>query len=154
MAAARMLKSGARQSDVAREFQVSRQSVSRWARRLEAAGGALTKLKAATLGRPSRLDAEQIATLARTLRGGAIRAGFPTESWTLTRVRVLIEREFNQEYSNTGVWKVLRNLGFTPQKPESSAQNKGDAPLPTWTRTKTTVNAGTRAQGSKRGGRR
>ena len=79
LAGARMLKRKMSQSDVARELSVSRQTVHLWAKQLAEANGAVGKLKAKTLGRPKRLDAEQRNSLSRMLVGGALQAGFPTE---------------------------------------------------------------------------
>src|SRR4029453_14438110 len=83
LAGARMLKRKMSQSDVARELSVSRQTVHLWAKQLAEANGAVGKLKAKTLGRPKRLDAEQRNSLSRMLVGGALQAGFPTELWTI-----------------------------------------------------------------------
>ena len=52
---------------------------------------------------------------------GALAAGFPTELWTLKRVRAVVKREFGVAYSTTGAWELLRSLGFSPQKPEQRA---------------------------------
>jgi putative transposase len=82
-----MLKRKVSQADVARELGVSRQAVSVWARQLAEVNGAVGKLKAKTLGRPKRLTAEQCQLLSRLLIAGALQAGFPTELWTVKRVR-------------------------------------------------------------------
>ncbi len=79
IAGARMLKRKMTQADVARELGVSRQAVSLWARQLAEVNGALDKLKAKTLGRPKRLDAQQCESMSRMLVAGALQAGFPTE---------------------------------------------------------------------------
>ncbi|MFZ5653277.1 MAG: winged helix-turn-helix domain-containing protein [Pseudomonadota bacterium] len=118
---ARLLKRKVSQAEVARRLGVTRQAVSVWARALEQANGAVSKLKARPLGRPKQLDAGQCATLRGLLLKGALAAGFPTELWTVKRVRALIEREFGVTYSHTGGWELLRSLGFTPQKPEKQA---------------------------------
>jgi transposase len=115
---ARLLKRKVAQAEVARRLEVSRQSVSVWARQLTEVNGAVGKLKAKPLGRPKRLEDSQCEALSQKLLKGALAAGFPTELWTIKRVRVLIKREFGLTYSSTGCWQLLRGLGFTPQKPE------------------------------------
>lgn len=117
------------QAEVARRLAVSRQSVSRWAQQLAAVNGAVGKLKGKCLGRPRRLDPAQCATLRE-----ALHAGFPTELWTVKRVRVLVEREFGIAYSNTGCWELLRGLGFSPQKPQKRALQRDDEAIATWKR--------------------
>jgi transposase len=96
--------------------------------------GALGKLKGKTLGRPRRLDPVQCAALSKALLKGALHAGFPTELWTVKRVRALVKREFGVAYSNTGCWELLRSLGFSPQKPEKRALQRDESAIATWRR--------------------
>lgn len=134
LAGARMLKRKMSQSDIARELGVSRQTVHIWAKQLAEANGAVGKLRAKTLGRPKRLDAEQLEALSRMLVAGALQAGFPTELWTIKRVRALIAREFGVQYSMSGGWELLRNLGFSPQKPEKRATQRDEGGILQWKR--------------------
>jgi transposase len=134
LAGARLLKRKMSQSEVARELGVSRQTVHIWAKQLTEANGAVGKLKAKTLGRPTRLDAEQRDRLSCMLVAGALQAGFPTELWTIKRVCTLIAREFGVEYSISGGWELLRNLGFSPQKPEKRATQRDEAAIVQWKR--------------------
>ena len=90
--AARLLEQGLPQAEVARRVGVSRQSVSAWAKKLEAEGS--QALKASPLGRPSSFDTAQRRELSRLLKRGALAAGFPTELWTLPRVGSLIKDRF------------------------------------------------------------
>jgi len=130
-----MLKRKVAQADVARELGVSRQAVSVWARQLAEVKGAVGKLKAKPLGRPKWLDAEQCELLSRMLVAGALQAGFPTELWTVKRVRAVVADEFGVEYSQTGCWELLRGLGFSPQKPEKRATQRNEQAIVEWKRT-------------------
>jgi transposase len=132
IAGARMLKRKVAQADVARELGVSRQAVSVWARQLAEVKGAVGKLKARPLGRPKRLDAAQCESLSRMLVAGALQAGFPTELWTIKRVRAVVQREFGLQYSQTGCWELLRSLGFSPQKPEKRATQRDEQAIVDW----------------------
>ncbi|MFO0499568.1 MAG: winged helix-turn-helix domain-containing protein [Betaproteobacteria bacterium] len=38
------------------------------------------------------------------------------------------------EYSNTGCWELLGNLGFSPQKPEKRALQRDEQAISTWKR--------------------
>jgi transposase len=134
IAGARMLKRNVAQAEVARELGVSRQAVSVWARQLAEVNGAIGKLKARTLGRPKRLSVEQCESLSRMLVAGALQAGFPTELWTVKRVRAVVVREFGVEYSQTGCWDLLRSLGFSPQKPEKRATQRNEDAILEWKR--------------------
>jgi len=132
IAGARLLKKKVPQAEVARELGVSRQAVSVWARQLAEVNGAVGKLKAKPLGRPKRLGLEQREVLSRLLVGGALQAGFSTELWTVKRVRLVIEREFGVEYSQTGCWELLRDMGFSPQKPDKRATQRNEQAIAEW----------------------
>jgi len=131
---ARLLKRGVTQSEVARRLGVRRQSVHIWASQLAEANGAVGKLKAKPLGRPKHLDAAQCERLREILLRGALAAGFPTELWSIKRVRGLVKREFGVTYSNTGGWELLRSLGFTPQRPEKRALQRDEQAIVQWKR--------------------
>ncbi|NWG73561.1 MAG: winged helix-turn-helix domain-containing protein [Rubrivivax sp.] len=82
----------------------------------------------------ARSRTQQRESLSRMLVAGALQAGFATELWTVKRVRSVIEREFGVQYSQTGCWELLRNLGFSPQKPEKRATQLDEAAILTWKR--------------------
>ena len=128
--AMRLLEKGVSQAEVARKLEVSRQSVSRWAQSLSSGG--MEALKAGALGRPSELDATQRRELVRVLKRGAVRAGFPTELWTLPRVRALIAERFARRYSVAHVSKVLKGLGFSCQRPTGRAIQRDEAAIREW----------------------
>jgi transposase len=128
--AARLLEKGAPQAEVARLLDVSRQSVSVWAKKLEAEG--TEALKANPLGRPGSFDAAQRHELTRLLKRGALAAGFPNELWTLPRVGALIKDRFGHQYSDVHVWRLLRTLGFSCQRPSGRAIQRNEAAIREW----------------------
>lgn len=130
--AARLLEQGVPQAEIARRLGVSRQSVSTWARRLKAEGR--EALKARPLGRPGSFGDAERRELVRLLKRGAVAAGFPTELWTLPRVRALIADRFGLEYSEVHVWRLLRKLGFSCQRPTGRAIQRDEAAIRRWKR--------------------
>ena len=131
---ARLLKRKVPPAEVARRLEVSRQAVSVWARQLAQANGAVGRLKAKPLGRPPRSEPAQCEQLRQMLLKGALAAGFPTELWSIKRVRALVKRAFGVSYSNTGGWELLRSLGFTPQRPEKRALQRDEQAISAWKR--------------------
>ena len=109
-----MLKHGVTQADIARELEVSRQTVSIWAKRLAEDPCAWQRRP---LGKPGVLTTADKTRLGKLLRDGAVVNGFPTELWTLSRVGQLIAREFGPSYSDVHVMRLLRELGFSSLKP-------------------------------------
>lgn len=131
--AGRMLLRGVAQVEVARRVGVAKSTVSGWAARVEAGGlDALRSVSA--LSRPAGLDHRQRAALVRALKEGAMRHGFATELWTLPRVARLVETQFGVRYSEPHVWRLLRQLGFTPQRPSKRALERNEPAISEWKR--------------------
>jgi len=128
--AGRLLSKGVSQAEVARRVGVSRQSVSRWAERLDE--GELKALSRGTLGRPACLDDTQKGQLAKLLVKGAPSQGYPTEPWTLGRVGHLIEKSFGIQYSHSQVWRILKGMRFSLQRPTGRAIERDEAAIARW----------------------
>jgi transposase len=111
-----MLRGGAAPVEVARQLGVDRRSVRRWRASYEERGP--TGLKAnPTPGRPPKLDADAFRRLEDLLLQGPRACGFATDLWTCPGVAELIRREFHVRYHVAHIGRLLRGLGWTPQKP-------------------------------------
>jgi transposase len=127
----RLLEQGLNQSDVARRLKVCSQSVSRWAKTLQEKGE--KGLKAAgRAGRPPLLTLEQRQQLERRLLQGPEKLGYETPLWTCPRVADLIEREFGVSYHAGHVWKILRQLNWSPQRPKGRALERNEEAIAEW----------------------
>ena len=116
---------------IARQVGVRRGSVFVWATKLEDKGmRGLVSTK--TPGRTSKLTKEQKKKLKRMLKQGAMKAGYPTERWTLERVSELIEKEFDISYHPKGLGRVLDKLGFSLQKPLPRADERDEELVKAW----------------------
>jgi putative transposase len=107
--AARMLRAGVAQAEVARRCGVSRQSISRWAAALAQAGPSGLR-RAGYLGRKARLRPQQLRQLAALVSEGAVAAGFATDGWTGPRIAKLIADQFGVVYRRTRALDLLRQL--------------------------------------------
>src|ERR1700687_1244140 len=125
MRAASLLAKGLSQSEVARRVGAHRQSVSKWAAELEAKGRAGLK-QAGRAGRKPRLSAEQISQLEQGLKRGPQALGYETSLWTANRVAHLIEQKSGVNYHPGHVWKILRQLGWSCQRPAGAAVGRGE----------------------------
>ncbi len=56
-----------------------------------------------------------------SLKRGPAALGYETALWTSVRVADLIERETGVRYHPGHVWKILRQLGWSCQRPTSRA---------------------------------
>src|SRR3989304_4657744 len=112
--------------EVARLVGVDRRSVWRWNRAYREAGDEGLRAKPAP-ARPPKLDARAKNRLERVLLKGAKAAGFPTDLWTCPRVARLIRESFSVTYHVDHVGRLLRDLGWTPQKPQRRAVERDEA---------------------------
>jgi transposase len=107
--------------------------VSRWYQQWHDGGGGALRA-AGRAGRKPRLSEQQLAQVESALRRGAIAHGFPTELWTLPRVAEVIVRETGVGYHPGHVWRVLRALHWTLQRPARRAVERDEAAIRQWVR--------------------
>src|SRR5271157_6631188 len=129
--AARLLAKGVHQSEVARQVGVHRQSVSRWAQQLEAEGLPGLK-KAGRAGRRPRLSAEDLRKIERGLKRGPETLGYETGLWTTSRVTHLIRQECGIAYHPSQAWRILRQLGWSCQRPTGRALERNEDKIRQW----------------------
>ena len=129
--AARLLKQGLSEAEVARRVGVHRQSVNRWGTLL-AAGGPQALKRAPRTGRPPKLTTADRRRIEAGLKRGPEALGYRTSLWTAWRVADLIERECGVTYSTVHAWRILRALGWTPQRPTGRALERNEATIEHW----------------------
>jgi len=130
--AARCLRAGKlSQAEIARQFGVSRATVTRWKQGLQRAGVPGLRHHP-PMGRPSQLTTPQWRQLLRLLHRGARAAGFATERWTLPRIARVVEREFGVSYHGSSLSRALRARGWSPQVPRAQAQERDDVLVEAW----------------------
>jgi transposase len=85
-------------------------------------------------GRPPKLTARQQAQLPRLLLRGAPAWGFDTALWTTDRIATVIKRAFGVRFHRAHVGRVLRDLGWSCQKPERRAIERDETAIARWKR--------------------
>ena len=131
MEAARLLRQGVSQSEVARRLGVHRQSVIRWGRQLAQSGRAGLK-QAGRAGRKPRLSGAQLKQIERALKRGPEALGYASGLWTASRVRELIEDRCGVRYHEAHVWRILRKLGWSCQRPSGRALERDEQAIRYW----------------------
>jgi transposase len=131
MRAARLLEKGYSQSEVARRVGAHRQSVSQWAAELKEEGRSGLK-RAGRAGRKPRLDALAIRKIEQGLKRGPEALGYTTSLWTSARVAHLIETECGVSYHPGHVWRILRRLGWSCQRPAGRAMERDEGKIRQW----------------------
>jgi transposase len=125
MRAAELLQKGLSQSEVARQVDAHRQSVSEWAATIRENGKKGLR-KAGRAGRRPRLRPEDRKRIERGLKRGPQALGYETSLWTANRGAHLIEQETGIHYHPGHVWRILRQLGWSCQRPTGRALERDE----------------------------
>jgi transposase len=121
------LDQGYTQVEVAHMLGVTQGAVSQW-KSAYAQGGSDALAGKSAPGASPKLTEKQCQQLLKHLQQGPRKHGWPTELWTLPRIVQLIAKKFDVQYDQSGVWRLLRRLGWSCQKPERRARERdGDA---------------------------
>lgn len=126
-----LLSDGKTIGEVMATLGVSESSVKRWKRAVREGGPAALAARPHPGPRP-RLDARQKAQLVKLLLAGPLAAGYLTNLWTCSRVKAMILRHFGVTYHDCHVWRLLRQLKWTPQKPRRRALERDEAAIERW----------------------
>ena len=116
---------------VAEALGVSPAAVTRW-RQAWRKGGEKALVGKPHPGGKARLTSAELRRLAKLLLKGPRRHGYSTELWTLVRVAEVIAVNFGVQYHPGHVWKILRSMGWSCQKPERRARERDEQAIETW----------------------
>jgi transposase len=126
-----LYQQGWTQSHIATALGVTQGAVSQWLARARSEGLAALQDHPAP-GRPPLLNTEQLPHLVELLQQGAEAYGFLGDVWTRRRVAQLIKEQFAISYHPTHVGRLLRQIGWSPQKPIIRATQRDDATIAAW----------------------
>ena len=129
--AGQLLLEGRTIGEVMGIVKASESSVKRWKRAVKKGGIEALKAKPHP-GPKARLNVAQRSELLKLLVAGPRKAGYHNELWTCSRVAAVIAESFQVSYHPCHVWKILRNLGWTSQKPEQQARESDDDAIARW----------------------
>jgi transposase len=126
-----MFARGESQAAVARALEVTTAAANHW-HQAWAAKGPVGLKAAGRAGRKPRLTPAQLMRVERALRRGPRAQGFSTDLWTLPRVAQLIHRLTGVAHHPGHVWRVLRNLGWSLQRPAKQARERDEPAIAAW----------------------
>ena len=116
---------------VAQRLGVDRRSVRRWLRTCREEGHAGLKARPAS-GRPPKLTSQQRRKLVRSILQGPEAWEFSTARWTCQGIAQLIQKRLQVVYHPDHIGRLLRSCGFTPQRPQTRAQERDDRRIRQW----------------------
>ncbi len=113
--------------EIAKILEAPRSKVSLWLGQYEEHGWEAL-LEGHRSGRPSLLDAHQRQDLCAILDSGPVAYGFVSGVWTSPMIARVLEEEYQVKYHPGHVRKLLKDLGFSVQRPRKLLA-KGDPVL-------------------------
>ena len=130
--AVKAVRNGETVTTVASAFGVNIRTVFRWLSDF-AEGGQNALLAKPIPGRPPKLDGDQLRWIAETVRDKTpwqMKLEFGL--WTLSLIGAVIYRKFRVRLTKPSVARVMRILGYTPQKPKYVAWQQDPVLVEAW----------------------
>lgn len=118
---------------VARHFSVSRPAAHAWYWAWKDRGTAGLRSKGRS-GAPPKLNRKQLKKIEKELVRGPKAQGYSTELWTLERIARLIKKTTRVTYHPGHVWRLLHDLGWSSQKPETRSRERNERKIRQWMR--------------------
>lgn len=128
----RLHEEGRSQKSIANLTECSQSWVSKVIQRHRQHGAAGLKIKGKAPGNAPRLSKAQLETLRGLLVEGALRHGFETDNWSRERIAQLIKDKFEVTYHVSHMSKLMRQIGFTLQKPHAKSYRKDEQSVAEW----------------------
>jgi transposase len=116
---------------IAAALGVTAGAVSQWLKRARE-GGREALRSHPPPGPTAKLTQEQRAALPSVLAKGAEAYGFGGDIWTTKRIAVVIKRTCGVSYHPAHISRLMRQLGWTVQKPIQRASQRDDAAVRVW----------------------
>jgi len=110
---------------------VNQSTISNWAKKLKEGGKEALKI-IPQKGPTPRLTEDQKKELPKFLEKGAEAYGFRGNFWTQKRVAVVIEKEFGVSYHYTTAGRIVREIGWSCQKPALRARQSNEEEIQDW----------------------
>lgn len=118
-------------NEVGRIIGCAPSSVMRWRDRRQEGGDEALVVRFSP-GRTPKLSAKQKKKLEKILLAGPLASRYRTDLWTCARVAEVIERNFGVSYHPDHVGKLLRQMGWSHQKPEKRALKRSQQEVERW----------------------
>ena len=126
-----LYQNGRTQGEIAEVLGVVPSAVCKWVARASA-GGRDALLSRVSPGPIAKLSTEQKALIPGVLMRGAESFGYSGDLWTRARIGEVIEREFGVRYSESQVARLLKEWGWSLQRPKKLASQRNEEAIAAW----------------------
>lgn len=117
IAAVRRVNAGESPEKVASGIGINRRQIYRWIQMATYGGEDALKARPIAGAKP-KLNAQQMQKIARIVHEkNPQQLKFDYALWTLSMIRTLISRQFDVRLSTVSVGRLMKRLGYTPQRP-------------------------------------
>ncbi len=133
--AGKMFTRGISQAEIARKLGVTPAAANQWHKAWSKSGN--EALKSSGVPEPdSKLTDEKRKAFKKSILRGPEAFGYETNLWTLPRLRAVMKKVNKIDFSDVWIWHIVRDLGFTPQKPQVKSKQRNEEAIAGW-KTKT-----------------
>lgn len=129
--AAALFKKGVPHTEIARILRVSPGAVTQW-RKAYSRGGAKALKSKGHPGFASELTPKKRERFREAVLKGPLSYGYETNLWTLSRLADVMKKVTGISFSGMWTWVIMRELGFTPQKPMLKAKERNEKAIAEW----------------------
>lgn len=129
--AAALFKKGVSHAEISRRLEVTPAAVTQW-RNAYAHGGKKALASKGHSGFPSKVTPEKRARFKAEILKGPLAHGYSTNLWTLPRLASVLAKITRVRFSEVWVWTIVRDMGFTPQKPAVKAKQRDEKAIAGW----------------------
>jgi transposase len=130
MKALPLFRRGVAQAAIAKQLGVSRPAVHYWYRAWKKEG--VAGLKQRPVGPRSHMTEAGVRKVERALLKGPAAYGYATDFWTLERIKHVMYSIAGVSYGTTHVWRILRSMGWSTQRPERRARERDEKAIERW----------------------
>ena len=120
-----------KQTEIASALGTSQSTISEWIREYKKHGESSFDYSKVG-GSKRRMPKKDQLELVELLNQGAVANGYDGDLWTRGRVQHLIKDRFKISYGLTAVGDLLRDLGFTVQKPDKRSYKQDPEKVRYW----------------------
>ena len=133
--AVRRVEAGESPEDVIAGLGMNRRTIYRWLAAYHYGGQESLRAKP-IVGAPMKMSAKQMAKLAKIIRQrNPMQLKFEYALWTLAMIRQLILKQFDVRLSEVSVGRLMKRLGFSPQRPLYRAWQQNPELVESWRET-------------------